>query len=160
MDSKSAAAVVTKRPHITTAELVSLDHLADRFGKFDSLIRNFHRVYARRVVKAIEMGVEPKNCGTRNGLVTAHAFEDAATVVQRMRGDMRIGFPPGDNLAVPPYPSGLIKCHCLTSMSTYCAFRLRILLAPLREIVGSSSRKARQAKPKGAKKTIETAPKH
>src|SRR5260221_866056 len=100
------------------------------------------------------MGVEPKNCRSQSGLVTAHAFEDAATVVQRVRGDMRIGFPPGDNLAVSPYPSGLIKSHCLTSMSTYCALRLRILLAPLREIVGSSSRKGAKQNRKALRKQL------
>jgi hypothetical protein len=146
MDSQSAAAVVTQRPHITTAELISLDHLADRFDKFYSLIRNLDPIDTSRVVKPIEMRVEPEYCRAVNGLVTAHAFEDAATVVQRMRGDVRIGFTPGDNIAVPPYPSGLIKCHRLTSMSTYCALRLRIRFAPLREIVGSSSRKGAPSK--------------
>jgi hypothetical protein len=64
------------------------------------------------------MGVELEYCGTVDGLVTTPAVEDAATVVQRMRGDVRIGFPSRDYVAVSPYQSGLIKCHCLNSMST------------------------------------------
>src|SRR6266852_3847090 len=91
MDSKSAAAVVTKRSHITTAELISLDSIADRLGKFFSLIRNLDPVNTSRVVKPFEVGIEPEDCRTLNGLVTTHAFEDAATVVQSMRGNVRIG---------------------------------------------------------------------
>src|SRR5258708_19516600 len=102
MDSQSAAAVVTKRPHITTTEFVSLDNLADRFSKFAWLIRNLDPVYASRVVKAIEMGVEPEHCGTRNGLVTTHAFEDPPTIVHRMPRAVRIRFPPPHNLPMPP----------------------------------------------------------
>jgi hypothetical protein len=78
------------------------------------------------------MGVEAEHCGAFDGFVTTHAFEDAATVVQRVRRHVRIGFPPGDNLAVPPYPSGLIECHCrdlfclLTALRLWIFSRLRV----------------------------------
>src|SRR5262252_6601371 len=98
MQAESAAAVVAQRPHIATAEFVSLNTIANGGGQFGARIGDFDPVDARRLIKPFEMLVETKDRRPIDRLVATHSFKDAAAVVQGMRRNMCIGFLPRDDV--------------------------------------------------------------
>src|ERR1700722_12350755 len=111
MDRKRITSVETNRTKVTAAKLVLADDLAGGCGEFRLHIRNPNPVHGSRGVQALEMSVHPKHARSRLGSITTNPLENAASVMQPVRGEVHGGRVPRYDLAVLPDKLGFFKSH-------------------------------------------------
>ena len=91
-----------QRAQVAALELVLTDDRFLRRHHFVLAEGNLHAQDLGAVEQALGMLFQPEDCRATGGIVGAHAFEGAATVVQGMREHMDLGIAPVHQLAVHP----------------------------------------------------------
>jgi hypothetical protein len=114
--SETAAAEKTERPDVATAEAISQYDIAYCLCQFLLSVRDNNPIDFRGCVQPIEMRVDAEEGRAFRCFIAADAFEDAASVVQRVSRDVRRGIGPGKRLAIHPYPFTLVKAHLVFSI--------------------------------------------
>ena len=101
-DTQLPVADPGERAQVAGFELVRAHHRFLRFVHFFLGKGQLHAQDLGAVEEALRVFFQPEDGGAIDGVVGAHTFESAATVVQRVRQHMDLGVAPLDHLAVHP----------------------------------------------------------